>query len=148
MTWINAASERHLVDMDRAVAREREACAKLAESWCEARYKPPCSERKVLCSYCFVAARIRERSAAVQCSECGHAGDHKMSCTKRAPLVQSSEEKKGFICLTCKDTHSMQLEDQTVPCTRCPTPCESCRGHLSAYCASLQCKCSCHRKQE
>ena len=26
----------------------------------------------------------------------------------------------------------------------CPTPCEKCRGHFSAYCKVLECECACH----
>lgn len=46
-------------------------------------------------------------------------------------------------CETCNDTHVMPLGERMVPCTRCPTPCGSCRGG-SAYCATTPCLCRCH----
>lgn len=55
------------------------------------------------------------------------------------------------VCATCNDTHTMQLGDATVGCTRCPTPCEKCRSHPSghgpgAYCTFTPCPCSCHQQ--
>lgn len=57
-------------------------------------------------------------------------------------------------CSTCNDTHVMELSYRDamgarVPCTRCPTPCEACRGRTpgcgpSAYCATTPCACDCH----
>lgn len=48
------------------------------------------------------------------------------------------------VCSTCRDTHVMALGDRTVPCTRCPVPCEDCRSCGSAYCKVTQCACACH----
>lgn len=56
------------------------------------------------------------------------------------------------ICSTCNDTHTMTLHgpngdvlrDREVPCTYCPTPCERCRQHLGAFCATTPCPCVCH----
>lgn len=53
------------------------------------------------------------------------------------------------VCDTCQDTHMMTLGERTVMCTRCPTPCESCRQRYKnagpgAYCASTPCGCACH----
>jgi hypothetical protein len=48
------------------------------------------------------------------------------------------------VCDACDDTHAMwsaKLE-RTVPCTRCPTPCEACGA--GAYCAATPCDCDCH----
>lgn len=49
-------------------------------------------------------------------------------------------------CDTCSDTHRMALgEELTVPCTRCPLPCDACReGGSGAYCRSAPCDCLCH----
>ena len=54
-----------------------------------------------------------------------------------------------LVCLTCKDTHRMPLDEREVPCTFCPRPCETCRGiyqgaRLGAYCETTPCACSCH----
>lgn len=51
------------------------------------------------------------------------------------------------VCKICNDTHQMWLTsmDCEVPCTRCPLPCDSCRGYLSPYCATTPCGCDCHR---
>ena len=53
------------------------------------------------------------------------------------------------VCTTCGDTHSMWLhtgsrDTRKVPCTFCPVPCSSCRGHLSPYCRHTPCACECH----
>lgn len=58
------------------------------------------------------------------------------------------------VCERCKDTHTMTFhtgsgDERQVPCTFCPTPCESCRGRYrqggaSAYCAKTPCDCECH----
>lgn len=50
------------------------------------------------------------------------------------------------ICDTCNDTHMMNLNNQSVMCTRCPVPCQSCRGHngTGAFCAAVPCACDCH----
>lgn len=54
----------------------------------------------------------------------------------------------GPVCTTCKDTHEMQLEDQKVMCTHCPTPCDDCRaGGNGAYCTTTPCSCHCHAKR-
>lgn len=64
------------------------------------------------------------------------------------------------ICSTCNDTHKMALRDRMVPCTRCPLPCDDCRGHElparrnltdrrggnGAFCAVTPCACPCHGK--
>ncbi len=58
-------------------------------------------------------------------------------------------------CVTCGDSHRMLASaDRYVPCTRCPVPCRQCagdqllaKGALSgrgAYCAVIDCSCSCH----
>jgi len=51
------------------------------------------------------------------------------------------------VCEKCNDTHMMSWQDHDdVMCTFCPTPCEKCRGNLSAYCAGEPCPCVCHKK--
>lgn len=45
---------------------------------------------------------------------------------------------------TSNDTHVMALGERDAMCTRCPTPCESCRGGQGPYCATTPCLCSCH----
>jgi hypothetical protein len=51
------------------------------------------------------------------------------------------------VCSTCNDTHAMTLGDRTVMCTRCPTPCQSCRaGGVGPFCGSTPCTCECHAK--
>lgn len=50
------------------------------------------------------------------------------------------------VCKKCNDTHTMTLGEREVMCTFCPTPCEKCRGRLSAYCAGEPCPCVCHKK--
>lgn len=59
-----------------------------------------------------------------------------------------SDAKKP-ICSTCNDTHRMTLhkqngDEQEVPCTSCPVPCEQCRQFLGPFCAKTPCACSCH----
>lgn len=50
-----------------------------------------------------------------------------------------------MICEVCSDTHIMTLRDQSVPCTRCPVPCQECRAHgTGAFCRYTPCKCDCH----
>jgi hypothetical protein len=53
----------------------------------------------------------------------------------------------GPVCSRCEDTHTMTLRDRYVPCTFCPTPCPSCRGHLTAYCRTTPCPCACHPRR-
>lgn len=48
-----------------------------------------------------------------------------------------------YVCDTCKDTHRMSLNDKTVMCTKCPTPCEQCRS--GPYCTETPCYCECHK---
>lgn len=55
-----------------------------------------------------------------------------------------AENGKQPACEHCRDTHMMELWDRSVPCTRCPTPCETCRDGTRAYCKSTPCGCSCH----
>jgi hypothetical protein len=50
----------------------------------------------------------------------------------------------GPVCSTCDDTHRMSIGGASVSCTRCPVPCEACRGSLTAYCTTTPCACSCH----
>jgi hypothetical protein len=50
------------------------------------------------------------------------------------------------VCAACSDTRVMALGDRSVPCTRCPTPCERCRR--AAYCAETPCRCACHAKPD
>jgi hypothetical protein len=62
------------------------------------------------------------------------------------------------VCDTCNDTHTMPLHDSSgnvrdVMCTRCPTPCEKCRGRTPGggggpYCAKTPCACACHVRAE
>lgn len=51
-------------------------------------------------------------------------------------------------CETCRDSHQMWHSglDRYVPCTRCPVPCRECAGDegRGAYCAVVDCTCSCH----
>jgi len=55
-------------------------------------------------------------------------------------------EALGFTCSTCADTHRMQIGDREVMCTRCPTPCQSCRSAngRGSYCEAAPCACKCH----
>jgi hypothetical protein len=49
------------------------------------------------------------------------------------------------VCITCNDTHTMELRGRHVPCTFCPTPCQACRvGGNGAYCTTTPCGCDCH----
>lgn len=49
------------------------------------------------------------------------------------------------VCSTCNDTHRMKLHGRTVPCTRCPTPCQKCRaGGNGPFCERTPCACECH----
>ena len=51
-------------------------------------------------------------------------------------------------CSTCNDTHRMQLGERSVMCTRCPLPCQDCRGRdRDPYCATNPCKCACHGRR-
>lgn len=51
------------------------------------------------------------------------------------------------VCSTCNDTHMMPLGERSVPCTRCPSPCQKCRvGGIGAYCEKTPCPCTCHRQ--
>lgn len=58
----------------------------------------------------------------------------------------------AIVCNVCNDTHRMtlhgangdSLRDREVSCTFCPTPCESCRQHLGAFCVLTPCPCKCH----
>jgi len=59
-----------------------------------------------------------------------------------------------IVCSTCNDTHLMTLgDDQEVLCTRCPVPCQNCRGknkegyRQGAYCDTIPCPCLCHKKR-
>jgi hypothetical protein len=71
-----------------------------------------------------------------------------------AIVEQVAPSARTPVCSTCNDTHEMEIRansyDETntrmVPCTFCPTPCESCRGHLSAYCKTTACGCACHTR--
>lgn len=59
----------------------------------------------------------------------------------------------SIVCETCNDTHMMTLyrsgHARDVMCTRCPAPCEECRGTTNtAYCAVTPCPCACHPKKE
>lgn len=65
---------------------------------------------------------------------------------RREDRRRGFKPKRRPVCAACKDTHRMELEDRTVPCTKCPTPCDACRGKLSAYCATTPCTCDCHRR--
>jgi hypothetical protein len=52
----------------------------------------------------------------------------------------------GPVCSSCNDTHVQQRETGDVMCTRCPRPCESCRGAGQyPYCDTTPCTCTCHR---
>lgn len=53
------------------------------------------------------------------------------------------------VCEHCDDTHTMQIGDRNVLCTRCPTPCRRCASHdgTGAYCARPRCSCSCHEER-
>lgn len=63
------------------------------------------------------------------------------------------ERQRPSVCSSCNDTHVMALGERDLMCTRCPTPCEACRGRTmfgvpTAYCASTPCSCSCHASKE
>src|SRR5258708_3683073 len=48
----------------------------------------------------------------------------------------------------CNDTHIMN--DKGWMCTRCPTPCQECRGRAGGYapfCETTPCSCLCHRNK-
>lgn len=55
---------------------------------------------------------------------------------------------KKYTCSACKDTHLVDDSryDQQIMCTRCPSPCEKCRGGngRSPYCKTTPCYCPCH----
>lgn len=57
-------------------------------------------------------------------------------------------------CSACNDSHRMPFHtpsgDETeVMCTRCPVPCEKCRGRpQGAYCMTTPCPCRCHRQKK
>lgn len=54
-----------------------------------------------------------------------------------------------YVCDHCKDTHLMPMGDRYVPCTRCPTPCETCRqAGRGAFCEDTPCSCDCHKKTD
>lgn len=55
------------------------------------------------------------------------------------------------VCNHCSDTHLMPFGDpcRSVPCTRCPVPCQKCRaGGTGAFCEHTPCACECHGARE
>ena len=45
-------------------------------------------------------------------------------------------------CTTCNDTHAMDARGLSVQCTRCPLPCDACRGRIGyPYFATTPCSC-------
>lgn len=55
----------------------------------------------------------------------------------------------GPACSSCNDAHWVDIEGYgREMCTRCPLPCDRCRGHLSAYCKQTPCDCDCHTRKE
>ncbi len=61
-----------------------------------------------------------------------------------SPQRQQPAGDTSPVCRVCNDTHRMELEDATVMCTHCPTPCKECR--VGAYCRTTPCSCQCHGK--
>ena len=61
-----------------------------------------------------------------------------------APGIFEPANQATPVCTHCNDTHRMELRDRIVACTHCPTPCETCRAGLLAYCKSAPCSCVCH----
>jgi hypothetical protein len=56
------------------------------------------------------------------------------------------------VCKTCKDTHVMEIGVSSYMCTRCPVPCQACRGRdpvtgarTGAFCDTIPCACMCHQ---
>lgn len=81
---------------------------------------------------------------------------HQLEIKLRRAL--NPDSKRAFygeklpVCKTCNDTHKMSLHNywgdvQTVMCTACPSPCQSCRqGGNGPYCEETPCKCGCHAR--
>jgi hypothetical protein len=64
---------------------------------------------------------------------------------KLPPRRPSVRRKAPFICEECKDTHKMELNEQMVMCTFCPSPCQECRaGGIGPFCEQTPCACKCH----